>query len=302
MENETTKEHVWNDSSLDFIFKISFTFAVFIAVGVLIMTFIVFSNNQVTFNNGFTKIFNELSLLENTAISDGVNYYIYSFVKKPITPSSADFIIFSPASKDKMVELRMEYLKKLSEMHKQASVNDLIVFMNSFLSAVLVGLGTYMLNRTRQQKEEFENKYVVFKGEVNDKYSGLREKVEFENSELDSKNISNILLSFITPKLSEAIISIFSYKDEIVPDNKNLTDFTSNIKKISDECESIDFSKADKSLVDNFIKQFNTAKEFYSDAAKRDKDKTIINGIDELHKLIVYRYYRIIEDKLKDFT
>jgi hypothetical protein len=224
------------DDVLNSITKIFLMVATIIAVGVLIVTFININSNTDKFTQDITEV------LGTFYASGGV----------------------FDTSTNELLTLRMQYLEKISEMHKQASNNDLFVFMYGFISSVLIGICAYMVKKGQDQLETLSKKYKKIDGITDDL---LRLNIH-ENS---------IHFNIISQVLSEALISILSYNISL--GNENLTFFKQSLRGVSDLCKRGDFSKINETAVAAFERTIQTIGGVYASAANKEDSE-----IDETHK------------------
>jgi len=98
-----------------------------------------------------------------------------------VTLSSADVTLsfadvkLSFASKDEILKLRIQYMKELSEMHKNSSTNNIFTFIFVFLSTVLIGLCHFLLKTSDEKVGEVEKKASTIEKDMN------RKKEEFDS-------------------------------------------------------------------------------------------------------------------------
>jgi len=240
---------------LSTIVKISIVMATIIAIGILILTFIGFFNNQFMFADAFDNILVDFidtmtnDCMENEEVSN------------------------------ELISIRMQYLERLSSMHRQATERDLFVFMYGFLSSILIGASAYLLKRGERQVTVISEKH----SELVQKYEALFNKYEeiSEIAEINSEQIishkSTIFLNFISQGLSEALILIATYNHN--PETEYLVQFKASIRQVALWCEKVEFEKAEKLIVDKFGQRLGIVIGLYESAADK-----YVEEITDTHK------------------
>jgi hypothetical protein len=251
-KNTVKKKFTRIDYIMNSIVKVFIIVAIIIAALVLIMTFINVNCNQQKFTHDLTETLDSFYASGNVIDS----------------------------STNDLLTLRMQYLEKLSEMHKQASSNDLFVFMYGFLSSVLIGVSAYMVKKGQGQLEKLSEKYdkldVIAKG-ADERLDSLENSIHF---------------NVVSKILSDALMSILSYN--ISFGNGNLTRFKQSLRDASDLlCKSANFSKFDESAAVAFERTLETIEGVYDSAAKKQGSE-----IDYTHKDFIEEDFRKIRKAL----
>jgi len=239
------------DYTINVIVKIFIISAIMIAVGILIFTFINFTGNQKMFTESFDETLD-------------------IFIK-----DDDDFVSYT----EELLTLRMQYLEKISELHKQASNNDLFVFMYGFLSSVLIGISAYMVKKGQEQLETLSGKY----NEIGITANNIENRLNSHDN--------SIKINLIMQTLSDALLSIVCYN--IALGIGDLIRFKQNLREVAKWCEDIDFSKINRLTIDKFGQNLGTIKSVYDSASIKEGSE-----IDEVHKANVYKDFAKIEKKL----
>jgi hypothetical protein len=204
--------------------NIAILISVLIATGSLIFTVVKFCVNENIMLNEMTQTLNTLG--------DSIS-----------NPSHGS---------NKMVELRMEYLDRISQMHKQASSSDLFVFMYGFLSSVLIGVSAYLIKKGESQVGKINDK-------VNTSVDALKKKADDVDDliKLNRKNIqgltdsyaslnadaqkikiiidnnkSTIMLNYLLMLLSDSLFMLINYRSSQDQNIEYLVRFNQNIKQL----------------------------------------------------------------------
>jgi hypothetical protein len=177
-------------NKLDNAINIAILVAVFIAAASLVITFIRFFINENTMLDEITQTLNTLG----------------------------DSISNPSHSSNKMVELRMEYLDRISQMHKQASSSDLFVFMYGFLSSVLIGISAYLIKKGESQVNEINDKALGVEtsvNEINDKALEVETSVDELRGKTEKANKSVDELEEKTDKVDKSVIQLKKQADNL---------------------------------------------------------------------------------------
>ena len=226
-----------------------------------------------------------------------------------IVSSTTSAVLADSANADEVLEVRMQYLEKLSELHKQATNRDSFVFLYELLSSVLVGLGAYMIKRGQDQLKELskrskdinavadevkkrlavQNKTIKALSQKSDDINAAADRVK----ELLTVQDNAIELNFVSQVLSDAFISISAYNGYAA--NENLVHFKQSLNQVARWFnDKIDVSRVDKITISKFGQRLGVVKGLYARAAARDDTE-----IDDVHKRYIYADFKKIEDKLR---
>jgi len=285
--------------------KVSFVLVLVIAFAILFLVFINILHNQTT----FTRTFNEsLTILRD------------SFVEQTTPDSEAltypeYYGSVTNVDANDLISLRMQYLERLSEMHRQATSNDLFVFIYGFLSTILIGVSAFFVNKGQTQVENIRTKFNDLNNKAADVESKINTvKVQIEGLDknvnktsdicaelqrtadsIDSKVSNNenaIFFHFISQVLSDALTSIMCYN--AVQDNEYLVQFKRNIHHVSEWCEKVDFTLLDDNIYHKFVQRLGNAKRFYFEEAMEKPG----SEIDDFHRKNITPAFTKIEDRL----
>jgi len=298
---------------------LSIWLSVLIATLILVCTFVYFYVNQGFLTKSIDdaiKLFNK-SLPNNTYSQFGNN-------AENSAPLALEIL------NNELFTLRMEYLERLSELHKQATSRDLFVFIYGFLSSVLIVVSANsakkgdnklkeIIGLVEKEKAQLEilstnisANISAISANFSEKQVALEEiarKIETHNNsllELDDKcaildkenkklafQENSIRLSFISQRLLEAQTSISNYNTTLKIDV--LVQFKRSIWQASNLCDDTDFSIIDEYSRYNYEKRLEEIKELYNDSANKPG-----TAIDEFHKKYIYKDFAKIEAKLKE--
>jgi hypothetical protein len=206
----------------------------------------------------------------------------------------------------------MQYLEKVSGMHKQASNNDLFVFMYGFLSSVLIGVSAYMVKKGQTQLETFTKKYVDLDktaDKIEERLNTHEKSIQTQLETFTKKCVdldktadkieqrlniheNSIHLNVISQILSETLMSILSYNISL--GNANLTRFRQSLRDVSDLLyKSSKFSERDETAAITFERTLKTIEGVYASAANKEGSE-----IDSTHQGYIKDEFRKIREAL----
>jgi hypothetical protein len=171
--------------------------------------------------------------------------------------------------------LRMEYLRRIAEMHRQASNLDLFVFLYGFLSSVLIGVSVFMVNKTSGSHKDLEknqNSMIEQHNELDRRINALSNQAGNIEKGLEEKS-NYFRFSFISQILSDSLSFILCYSmDE--KRNGFIVRFRESVYQVSEWCGTVDFAKIDSICVEKFGQRLGYVKSIYFEVVEDAKGKT----------------------------
>lgn len=156
------------------------------------------------------------------------------------------------------ISLRIYYLDRLAELHRQATSNDLIVLIYGFMSTILISMGVFLINQGQKNVNAIEEKYNELKAD----YLMLTNKHE----KLVKTNKNTVYFHYASQILSDALACIMCYKsipEGLEPNNEYLVQFKNNIRHISDLCVVVDFTQLNNYAHRKFLERIYNAEKIY---------------------------------------
>lgn len=258
------------------VIKICLGVSLFIAVGVLLVTFVNFFINQEMFITSYKTSLQRFS--EKISVLAPVNGK---------TTASPNNNLFEPVEdKNESLTLQLEYLEKLGELHSQTSNRDLFVFIYGFICSVLIGVSTYLITKGEKLHDELKVKYTI----LNETADNIDRRLGVHGDAIH--------FQFLSQVLSDAMISIQCYRTNY--DIENLVLFKQNFHQVAEWCEDIDVSKIDVLFIDKFIQRLGNVMGVYYDTIRDDNfnpPKNPESQINDTHKKYIERDYEKIKRK-----
>jgi cell division protein FtsB len=231
--------------NLDNFVKVFLLIASATVIIVLVITLVGFFSNQIIFSRNFN---NALSALINTTTNTESNSQEnVDDSEENEDDSEGESIVGEMPSSYTLLTLRMEYIERIGEMHRQASNSDLFVFLYSFLSSVLIGVSAYFVKTGQEKQEELSLEYK--------KLSKENEKIikQYHEIKLSADNINSALFEaqnrfrfdLISEVLCDTLTMISCYRNSN-SDNEYFSTFRENLKQASRWSEDVQFDKIDE--------------------------------------------------------
>jgi uncharacterized membrane protein/predicted nuclease with TOPRIM domain len=316
--------------------KISITSAILMATVILMFTFVSFSNNRVAFTDVSNNVYTEIKRItdmiavgdtssdvsaENALISNDIQYmerlsaiqkqgstndlfaFIYVFLSSILIGIGAFLLSRGESRLKKLDETNSELTKRQTLLEDKYSIlsrkfaklrkdsEDFSIEQNKFSESQTE------LEETYSKLSDLYNKLDSHSKNLSRDYANLNKLAE-QNEQRIAANENYILLTPILQKLSEAndLISFYNQYSK----NEYLSRFTARIRQAALRCDKddVDFSRVIKSFIDLIRQQFEEVIALYEGAADRDEKDGIPGGINEAHKNIVFKCFKMIENKL----
>jgi hypothetical protein len=211
---------------------------------------------------------------------------------------------------DELLTLRMEYMEKLEQMHRQTSSSDLLVFTYDFISSVLILVSATLVKRGEAQIKALKDKAYKINnrfdiearklGKDYNKLSIIHDRLSTEANNINQRfeaQEADSTLNSISLTLSSALFWLQSYA--IKPNNNSLTRFNMNIKTVAHCFADFEPISNHSGIINGFEKILGEVTTLYHYLAANDKEEEYVD-LDVGHRKIIDKCFGKIELKISE--
>jgi predicted PurR-regulated permease PerM len=221
---------------------------------------------------------------------------------------------------NKIIELRMEYLERISQMHKQASSSDLFVFMYGFLSSVLIGISAVLIKRGESQVKEINDKAERIEKKLIDIYPSVdnfeqqsknlkdlinnnRDNIKSLKTETQKNQIiidnnkSTIMINYMLMLITVSLFMLLNYKSS--KENEYLVRFKENLKQLENISLHNTHKLSSKTYLGKLSLMVGNVRTVYESITN---DPEFSCDVDETHQKYIKKYLDNIECSLKSMS
>lgn len=146
------------------------------------------------------------------------------------------------------IEKSLEYAEALYLMQKNSSSTDIIFFLYSFLSSVLIGVGTALTAKSAKNAKEARKSYKEADKKLIDANKRLNEVVNKITSSTDSITMCNIVLLNATSldarlRILETVIDSKAHQGYVIKNLPAINTHIQHLSKMANELNSFDFNE-----------------------------------------------------------
>jgi len=255
--------------------KIIIASAILMAVVILVITFVNFSNNQVAFTEGSNMVFNEIKRLTDMISAGG---------------TSADVTIAKDA-----ISTDIQYMERLSVMHKQSLSYDLYAFIYIFLCSILLGVGAYLLNKGERYAQKSKKIYSILYenySELDKKFYNLDDnylKLDDSHSKLAKEqtelaNNSGVLATNQT-KMNDKFLELSEMCSKLENYIKNLEKDSARLKERADHNDKLIRANENSILLTSITQRFSEVQKLIQSYRDKPENRELTHFTARLGKV-----------------